>query len=95
MFHAEAEEKALPFNPDVVFFTGSGAWQPIELIQRRSSLTTAVLMPDAKSLLAIADKGQAHLAGLCEEWAGQLKDRAWSGERAIPAGWKTRKGAAA
>lgn len=65
-------------DPDVVFFTGYGAWVPIEITQVMDVYRRyAELDAAGQSIVRINVRGQAALAAFSEQWAQNISAQGW------------------
>lgn len=65
-------------DPDVVFFTGYGAWVPIEITYNFGrTFRYAMLNADDTQIYKINVAQQASLAAFTEQWAQNLRDQGW------------------
>ena len=76
--HYYEQNGDLVADPDVVFFTGYGAWAPIEITQVMAVYRRYAELDDAGQTIVRFDvRGQADLAAFTEEWAQNLLDQGW------------------
>jgi hypothetical protein len=65
-------------DPDVVFFTGYGAWVSIEITQAMGIYRRYAYLDEAgQTIERLNVRGQAELAVFVEQWAHNLLDQGW------------------
>lgn len=65
-------------DPDVVFFTGYGAWVPIEITQVPAIYRRYAVLDEAgQTIVRLNSRGQADLAAFTEQWAQNLLAQGW------------------
>jgi hypothetical protein len=65
-------------DPDVVFFTGYGAWVPIEITQVMGVYRRYAFLDEAgREIERVNLQGVASLASFTEQWAQNILDQGW------------------
>ena len=76
--HYYEQNGDLVADPDVVFFTGYGAWVPIEITQVMGVYRRCAELDEAgREIERVNLQGVASLASFTEEWAQNIADQGW------------------